>query len=109
MLLSLLKILFFFSVVLAAALGAMYLAEHGQPLVLQFNGVEYTLGPVQVLVLAAVVVLASWLVAVSLIPMLSARLKTPGRAVPVIIRRSPAKSKADSAASGSHGSWKNIA
>ena len=47
MLLTLLKVTFFFAVVLAAALGAMYLAEHGAPLLIQFNGVEYTLGPVQ--------------------------------------------------------------
>lgn len=58
---TLLKVLLFFAVVLAAALGAARLAESGQSLRLVFNGVEYTLGPVQVLILLAVVVVASWL------------------------------------------------
>ena len=62
MLLTLLKVTFFFGVILAAALGAMYLAEHGQPLVLQFNGVEYTLGPVQAAVAAVVALLVAWLI-----------------------------------------------
>lgn len=62
MLLTLLKVTFFFGVILAAALGAMYLAEHGQPLVLQFNGVEYTLGPVQAAVAAVVALLLAWLI-----------------------------------------------
>ena len=54
MLLTLLKVTFFFGVVLAAALGAMYLSEHGAPLLIQFNGVEYTLGPVQAAIAAIV-------------------------------------------------------
>lgn len=58
---TLLKVLLFFALVLAAALGAVRLAETGQTLRLVFDGVEYTLGPVQVLVIAAVVVVASWL------------------------------------------------
>lgn len=62
MLLTLLKVTFFFGVILAAALGAMYLAEHGQPLVLQYNGVEYTLGPVQAAVAAVVALLVAWLI-----------------------------------------------
>ena len=62
MLLTILKVTFFFAVVLAAALGAMYLAEHGEPLLIQFNGVEYTLGPVQAAVAAIVVLLLAWLV-----------------------------------------------
>ncbi|WP_112873835.1 heme biosynthesis protein HemY [Paracoccus endophyticus] len=62
MLLSLLKIVFFFAVVLAAALGAMRLAETGQALIVQFNGVEYALGPVQAAVAVIVLILAAWLV-----------------------------------------------
>ncbi|ARJ70678.1 heme biosynthesis protein HemY [Paracoccus contaminans] len=61
MLLTLLKVTFFFGIVLAAALGAVHLAENGHPLTLQFNGVEYTLGPVQAAVAAIVLVLGAWL------------------------------------------------
>ena len=61
MLLTLLKVTFFFAVVLAAALGAMYLAEHGEPLLIQFNGVEYTLGPVQAAIAALVALFLAWL------------------------------------------------
>lgn len=61
MLLTLLKVTFFFAVVLAAALGAMYLAEHGEPLLIQFNGVEYTLGPVQAAIAAIVALFLAWL------------------------------------------------
>ncbi|PZP19650.1 MAG: heme biosynthesis protein HemY, partial [Kocuria rhizophila] len=62
MLLTLLKVTFFFGVVLAAALGAMHLAQTGHPLVLQFNGVEYTFGPVQAAVAAILFILASWVI-----------------------------------------------
>ena len=58
---TLLKVLLFFAVVLAAALVATRLVETGQSLTLVFNGVEYTLGPLQIMVLAAIVVIASWL------------------------------------------------
>ncbi|MDO5370607.1 heme biosynthesis protein HemY [Paracoccus sp. (in: a-proteobacteria)] len=61
MLLTLLKVTFFFAVVLAAALGAMYLAEHGAPLLIQFNGVEYTLGPVQAAIAAVLLLFFAWL------------------------------------------------
>ncbi|HMM09746.1 MAG TPA: heme biosynthesis HemY N-terminal domain-containing protein [Paracoccus solventivorans] len=61
MLLTLLKVTFFFGVVLAAALGAVYLAEHGAPLIIQFNGVEYTLGPVQAAVAAILALFLAWL------------------------------------------------
>ena len=61
MLLSLLKILFFFAVVLAAALGAMRLAETGQTLRLEFAGTEYVLGPLQVLVGVIVLAAIAWL------------------------------------------------
>lgn len=46
MLLSLLKILFFFAVVLGVALGAMKAAQYGHPLQLTYDGTEYTLGPI---------------------------------------------------------------
>ncbi|WP_134724452.1 heme biosynthesis protein HemY [Paracoccus luteus] len=62
MLLSLLKIVFFFAVVLAAALGAMRLAETGQALIVRFNGTEFALGPVQAAVAVIVLILAAWLV-----------------------------------------------
>ena len=62
MLLSLLKILFFFSVVLAAALGAMHLAETDRVLRIVFDGVEYTLRPLQALALALLVVIAGWII-----------------------------------------------
>lgn len=62
MLFTLLKVTFFFGVVLAAALGAVYLAEHGAPLIVQFNGEEYTLGPVQAAVAAIVALFVAWLV-----------------------------------------------
>lgn len=62
MLLSLLKILIFFAVVLAIALGAVYLSENGQGLRLVYDGVEYTLGPVQLFVAVVLVVVLGWLV-----------------------------------------------
>ena len=62
MLLTLLKVLFFFGIVLAAALGAAHLAETGQPLVIQFNGVEYTLGPVQAAIAALIALFGAWLI-----------------------------------------------
>ena len=57
---TLLKVLLFFAVVLAAALAAVRLAETGQTLRVVFDGVEYTLGPVQVLVAVAILVVLSW-------------------------------------------------
>lgn len=60
MLLSLLKILIFFAVVLAIALGAVYLSENGQGLRLVYDGVEYTLGPVQLFVAIVLVVVLGW-------------------------------------------------
>ena len=62
MLLTLLKVVFFFGVVLAAALGAMHLAETGQPLMIQFNGTEYTLGPVQTAIAALIALFGAWLI-----------------------------------------------
>ncbi|MDO5613371.1 MAG: heme biosynthesis HemY N-terminal domain-containing protein [Paracoccus sp. (in: a-proteobacteria)] len=62
MLLSLLKILFFFGVVLAVALGAMHLSESGQPLRLEFAGTELTLGPLQLVVAVALLMVAGWVV-----------------------------------------------
>lgn len=61
MLLSLLKILFFFAVVLLLALGAQHLAASGEPLRLVWQGTEYTLGPIQTVVALLVLVLAGWL------------------------------------------------
>ncbi len=62
MLLSALKILIFFAIVLAITLGAIQVSENGQGLSMVYGGTEYTLGPVQVLVGALVVVLLGWLV-----------------------------------------------
>ena len=61
MLLSLLKILFFFAVVLVIALGANELAQSGWALQLQFNGSEFYLGPVQVIVILLVLMMVAWL------------------------------------------------
>ncbi|MDO5621205.1 MAG: heme biosynthesis HemY N-terminal domain-containing protein [Paracoccus sp. (in: a-proteobacteria)] len=61
MLLSLLKILFFFAVVLGVALGAMKAAQYGHPLQLTYDGTEYTLGPIQALVALAVLLVLGWL------------------------------------------------
>lgn len=60
MLLSLLKILFFFVVVLAVAFGAMQLSETGETLRLEFNGIEYVLGPVQVVIGLLVLAVLLW-------------------------------------------------
>lgn len=62
MFLSLLKILFFFAVVLVLSLGAMRLSETGQVLRLEYGGVEYVLSPVKALVVLAVLMVLAWLV-----------------------------------------------
>ena len=62
MLLTLLKVTFFFGVILAAALGAMHLAETDRVLRIVFDGVEYTLRPLQALALALLVVIAGWII-----------------------------------------------
>ena len=62
MILSLLKILLFFAVVLALALGAQHLAQTGEPLRILFGGTEYTLGPVQAVVAGLVALLLAWVV-----------------------------------------------
>ncbi|MDP5307465.1 heme biosynthesis protein HemY [Paracoccus spongiarum] len=62
MILSLLKILFFFAVVLAIALGAVQLSETGQTLRLEYGGTEYVLTPVKALVALLVLMVAAWLV-----------------------------------------------
>ncbi|KGJ06376.1 HemY protein [Paracoccus halophilus] len=62
MLLSALKILLFFAIVLAVALGAMQLSESNQGLTMVYDGTEYVLGPVHVLIAVIVVVLLGWLV-----------------------------------------------
>ena len=49
MLLSLLKILLFFAVVLLLALGAVYLSETGQMLRIEYGGTEFALTPVKAL------------------------------------------------------------
>lgn len=61
MLLTLLKVTFFFAVILALALGAMNLSENGHPLVMQFNGVEYAVGPLKAAVIALVLIFVAWL------------------------------------------------
>lgn len=60
MLLTLLKILLFFAVVLAIALGLNHLAANADGIQIVFNGTEYTLGPVQAIVAALVLMIASW-------------------------------------------------
>lgn len=60
MLLSLLKILLFFAVVLAISLAAVQLSESGQSLRLVYDGVEYTLGPLQVFVALVIGMVLAW-------------------------------------------------
>ena len=62
MLLSLLKILFFFAVVLVISLGAMRLSETGQMLRLEYGGIEYVLSPVKAVVALVVLMVLAWLV-----------------------------------------------
>ncbi|TBN39397.1 heme biosynthesis protein HemY [Paracoccus subflavus] len=62
MFLSLLKILFFFAVVLVISLGAMRLSETGQVLRLEYGGVEYVLSPVKAVVALVVLMVLAWLV-----------------------------------------------
>ena len=62
MLLSLLKILFFFAVVLALALGAMHLSEIGQMLRIQYGGTEIALTPVKAVVALIVLMVLAWVV-----------------------------------------------
>ena len=62
MLLSLLKILFFFAVVLVIALGAVHLSETGQVLRLEYAGTEYVLSPVKAVVALLVLMVLAWLV-----------------------------------------------
>lgn len=66
MLLSALKILIFFAVVLAVTLGAVHLSEHGHALRLVYGGVEYSLGPVQALIGLVLLLVLGW-VAVKLV------------------------------------------
>ncbi len=60
MLLSALKILIFFAIVLAVALGMMQLSESGHGLTMVFNGTEYVLGPVHALIALLVFVVLAW-------------------------------------------------
>lgn len=62
MLLSLLKILFFFAVVLVIALGAMQLSETGQMLRLEYAGTEYALTPVKAVAALLILMVLAWLV-----------------------------------------------
>ncbi|MFT4014599.1 MAG: heme biosynthesis HemY N-terminal domain-containing protein [Paracoccus sp. (in: a-proteobacteria)] len=62
MLLSALKILLFFAVILSLALGAVHLAENGHALRMVYGGVEYSLGPVQALIALALVLILGWVV-----------------------------------------------
>lgn len=61
MFLSLLKILFFFAVVLALSLGAMRLSETGQILRLEYGGIEYVLSPVQAMLALVALMVLAWL------------------------------------------------
>ncbi|MFV0410129.1 MAG: heme biosynthesis HemY N-terminal domain-containing protein [Paracoccus sp. (in: a-proteobacteria)] len=61
MLLSLLKILLFFAVILAAALGLNMLSANSDGIRLVVNGMEYTLGPIQAVAALALLMAASWL------------------------------------------------
>ena len=60
MLLSLLKILLFFAVILAVALGLNRLSGTADGVQVVLAGTEYTLGPVQAIVALVVLVVAGW-------------------------------------------------
>ncbi|SIP88901.1 HemY protein [Paracoccus thiocyanatus] len=60
MLLSALKILIFFAIVLVLALGAMMLSETGNGLSMVYGGTEYTLGPVQLVIAALLALVLGW-------------------------------------------------
>ncbi|MBM3605089.1 MAG: heme biosynthesis protein HemY [Alphaproteobacteria bacterium] len=62
MLLTLLKILFFFAVVLALALGAVYLSENGQMLRIEYGGMEYALTPLKALAALLIVMVLAWVI-----------------------------------------------
>lgn len=62
MLLSLLKILFFFAVVLVVALGAVELSETGRMLRLEYAGTEYALTPVKAVAALLILMVLAWLV-----------------------------------------------
>ncbi|MCZ0960382.1 heme biosynthesis HemY N-terminal domain-containing protein [Paracoccus benzoatiresistens] len=62
MLLSLLKILFFFAVVLVISLGAVQLSETGQMLRIEYGGTEYVLTPVKAVVALLILMVLAWLV-----------------------------------------------
>ena len=62
MLLSLLKILLFFAVVLLLALGAVYLSETGQMLRIEYGGTEFALTPVKALLALLVLMVVAWIV-----------------------------------------------
>ncbi|MBA49291.1 MAG: heme biosynthesis protein HemY [Paracoccus sp.] len=61
MILSLLKILFFFAVVLAVALGAIQLSDTGQTLLLEYGGREYALTPLKALIALILLMIAAWI------------------------------------------------
>lgn len=66
MFLSLLKILFFFAVVLALALGAIHVTEIGDVLRLEYGGTEIVLTPVKAIIALMVLMVAVWLLVVVL-------------------------------------------
>ncbi|MDO5642407.1 MAG: heme biosynthesis HemY N-terminal domain-containing protein [Paracoccus sp. (in: a-proteobacteria)] len=74
MLLSLLKILLFFAVVLAVAVGLNQLSANSEGVRLVFDGTEYTLGPIQAVVALVVLLVAAW-IALKLLGMLWAFLR----------------------------------
>ncbi|MEO1960913.1 MAG: heme biosynthesis HemY N-terminal domain-containing protein, partial [Paracoccus sp. (in: a-proteobacteria)] len=61
MILSLLKILFFFAVVLAVALGAIQLSDTGQTLLLEYGGREYALTPLKALIALILLMITAWI------------------------------------------------
>lgn len=61
MLLSLLKILFFFAVVLAVSLGAMHWSETGQVLRVEYGGTEIALSPLKAVAALLILMVLAWL------------------------------------------------
>ncbi|MBU2957124.1 heme biosynthesis HemY N-terminal domain-containing protein [Paracoccus sp. 1_MG-2023] len=62
MLLSLLKIIAFFAIVLAIALGAQHLSETGQMLQIRYGGTEIALTPVKAVAALLVLMVLAWLI-----------------------------------------------
>ena len=62
MLTSILKVLFFFALVIAITLGAIQYAENGSALIFAYGGQEYALSPLKTLAFAGIALVLAWVV-----------------------------------------------